>query len=240
VPEYDAFGREIGDDPLTALREATVQPAPVAEAEEEPAPPVEAPPPEREFEFVRPPRRQRGFVFAIVGLAVFVAGLASVVGFIGAKVEGGLEDAVIGPSEPAPAGLEGDSLIRRANFGKALNVMRDSGLGRPAMLRVAADRIDATLLGEGNRMHVVQVRPDLSLRELSAQDASPSVALQYKQIDPAAPERLTRAGAKRAGVQPRTIDYLVLTAGDARTWGAYFKGGAIVQGDTRGRPRRVL
>jgi hypothetical protein len=62
----------------------------------------------------------------------------------------------------------------------------------------------------------------------------------FGRIDAAAPERLVRRGARRVNIAARRIDYLVLGTGPGLPWGAYFKGGAIVQGDARGRPRRVV
>jgi hypothetical protein len=53
-------------------------------------------------------------------------------------------------------------------------------------------------------------------------------------------ERLVRRAAARTDHAPANIDYLVLGAGPGLPWGAYFKDGTIVQGDARGRPRRVL
>ena len=110
MPEYDAFGREVGEDPLDALREATVpaKPAPVAEpvvAE----PPVAAPP-----QFVRPRVRKRG---GFAGLIV-VAAVIGMVGLFGGaavtRIESGLEDAVV-TEEPAGLGPMFDVSARRTS-----------------------------------------------------------------------------------------------------------------------------
>jgi hypothetical protein len=255
VPEYDAFGREIDEDPLAALRKATVDPvpapaaAPVTEAEAEAAsvsepepafePPV--PPPQQ---FVRPPRRHRGLAaLLVVGAVVAAVGWGASVVVV--KVQDGLNglDGVIGdvaPEAVAPTGLQDRSLILRANFAGALATLRESGLGRPFSLRVAPDRIDATLIGDGGRMHQVQVNADGELRELGSTTGPARQTIAFNKIDPAAPERLVRGGAERAGVRARRIDYLVLIAVKPPSWGAYFKGGKIVMGDARGRPQRVL
>jgi hypothetical protein len=258
VPDYDAFGREINDDPLAALRASTVEPAPApatpapaadavmtAAAAEAPEPAAFEPAAPALPQFVRPPRRARR---GLAGLLVLIAVIGGVV-WAGNKavvtVKDGIND-VIGeaesqsPSAEPPTGLENASLIRRANFAEAMATLKKSGLGRPFALRVAADRIDATLIGAGGKLHQVQIDSEGALRELGSNPSSDRAALAYGRIDPAAPEHLVRAAAKRVGVRPQRIDYLVLTAGSPLAWGAYFKGGKIVIGDAHGRPQRVL
>jgi hypothetical protein len=254
VPEYDAFGREIGEDPLTAFR-APAKPetapaappakpeaaaaAPAAKPEANPEPvAVEAAAPPQRLEFVRPPRRRRrGGVASLLVVVAIVAGI----GLVGnATVEQGND--VIKRITPdvvtPPAGLQAPSLIRQDNFAAALKTMSDAGLGRPASIRVAPERIDATLV-KGGRFHQVQITPGGELREIGTGSAPPRPAVAYAAIDPAAPERLTRAGATRR--QPaRSIGYVLLMPGRPVTWGAYYKRGRIVIGDAHGRLQRVL
>ncbi len=253
MPEYDAFGREIGEDPLAALS-ASVSPAPAQPAAEPkpaavepavaepepPAPAVAAPPPQRP-QFVRAPRRRRRG--GVASLLVIVAIVAAVGLVSNAAVEKG-SDIIkrITPDVAAPraaTGLRGASLIRQANFAAAVKTLSAAKLGRPLSIRVAPDRIDATLV-KGRTLHQVQITPDGELRELGSGGAPgtrPAVA--YAAIDTAAPERLTRAGATRK--QPaRSIDYVLLTPGKPITWGAYYKRGRIVIGDAHGRPQRVM
>ena len=60
-------------------------------------------------------------------------------------------------------------------------------------------------------------------------------------LDPRAPQRLTRAAAKRVGRPVTAIDYLVPSRSDGKiTWGAYFKNGAIFLADARGRITRRI
>ena len=106
-------------------------------------------------------------------------------------------------------------------------------------MRVAPDRIDATLVGRDGRLHQVQITPGGELRELASSDGVPGRRIAYEAIDPAAPERLVRAGATKKS-PAASIDYLVLTAGPPVSWGAYYKGGRIVLGDAHGRKQRVL
>jgi hypothetical protein len=129
VPKYDAFGREIGEDPLAGLREATnpvpaqdkdeaaaarsapvVWPDPVAAKPDpvvaRPEPVVAAPEAPRRaatvprIEFVRPRRRRRG----LAGLLVLVAIVGGGTLMANAVVEES-EDLIdrITPAEPEPA-----------------------------------------------------------------------------------------------------------------------------------------
>jgi hypothetical protein len=241
VPEYDAFGREIGDDPLASLRDtvAPPEPAPVEAAVAEPVEPVAAPPPAR---VARPRRRRHGGGLAGLLVLAAVVGAAGLVANTGG-VGGDVTDVIggIAPQEaaPPPTGVHGRSLIRRANFATALKTLQDAGVGRPVMLRVAPDRIDATVV-QGRKLHQIQLTADGELRELgSGATAGSRGTVAYGAIDPAAPERITRAGAN-AKHPPRSIDYVLLTAGPPTTWGAYFKRGRIVIGDPHGSPQRVI
>jgi hypothetical protein len=180
----------------------------------------------------------------VLTLAILgAAGIALV--NVGGKVQSGIDDIVdslpttVDPEQPAATGVTGDSLVRRANFEAAMATLSNSGLGRPLTMRVAPDRIDATLLARGGRLHQVQITPDGELRELAASDGPRARTIAYAAIDATAPERLVRAGATKQA-PARSINYLVLSAGPPPTWGAYFKGGRIVLGDAHGRIRRVL
>ena len=262
MPKYDAFGREIGDDPLKNLRETT-NPVPAEtpqvdvaapedeteawsgahEPEAEPQQIVIAPP-----EFVRPRRRRRGFPVILV-LGVIVAGIALAANSVVDEGTDLIDRAIpelpdvnvdvdaAAPEAPPPVGLEPDSLIREDNFAAALKTLAGSGLGRPTSLRIAPDRIDAQLL-EGKTLHIVQITPDGELHEFgSSQGAGRPIA--FKAIDPSAPERLVRRGATPK-TPPRNINYLVVSPGPPPNVGAYFKNGRIVIGDAHGRPQRVL
>jgi hypothetical protein len=240
VPEYYAFGREIGEDPLKALKAPK---APKAAAAPRPEPVISEPGP-APVAVVRPPRRRRrrgGVARLIVVCAALGAGLYAV-GTVPVHVDGGIEDVVEGPSIEAPAapatGITGDSLIRRANFADAMATLAGAGLGRPLTMRVAPDRIDATLIGNG-RLHQVRVTPGGEITELATGAAAPGHTIAYKAIDASAPERLVKAGATKT-VPAARIDYLVVTPGPPPTWAAYYKGGRIVIGDAHGHRQRVL
>ena len=255
MPDYDAFGRELDEDPLAKLREATVEPvraplpAPTLKAAT-PAPAAVVPGPEPEFvppaparpQFVRPPRRSHRGLAALLLLIAVVGGIGLAANAVVTNVQDGI-NGVFDQAKPVPVpptGFQRGSLVRRANFADALATLRESGLGRPFSLRVAPDRIDASLIAADGRMHNVQIDAAGELSELSASPGPDRPTTAYNRIDQTAPERLARTGAARAKVRARSINYLVLNPGKPLTWGAYYKGGEIVIGDAHGRPQRVL
>jgi hypothetical protein len=241
VPEYDAFGREIGEDPLAAFRAPVPVPVPAPAPPEpepvvaEPAPVVVPPPPQ----IARPQRRRRrGGVARLLVLVAIVAGIGLATNSAVEKGGDIIESITPEESAPAPTGLQADSLLRRDNFAAAVKTLQGADLGRPVSIRVAPDRINATLL-KGHTFHLVQISPDGDLNELGRSEAATRAAAAYRAIDVAAPEKLVRAGATRK--QPaRSIGYVVLFPGPPVTWGAYYKRGRIVIGDRHGRLQRVL
>ncbi|HEX5621719.1 MAG TPA: hypothetical protein VFX51_25055 [Solirubrobacteraceae bacterium] len=268
MPKYDAFGREIGDDPLKDLRETT-NPAPAETPRVEVSsrePEITTPEPETEAwsgarepdaepqrivfappEFVRPRRRRRGFGFA--GLLVLVAGIAAI-GMVGnSAVEKGqdliedfeqnLPDAEVDAAPEAPPPVGLE----------ADSLIREDNFA--AAMKTLADsglgrptslRIAPeridTQLIEGNTLHIVQITPDGKMRDLGSSEGA-GRPIAFKAIDPAAPERMVRRGASPKS-PPRNINYLVMSPGPPQTVGAYFKSGRIVIGDAHGRPQRVL
>lgn len=202
VPEYDAFGREIGEDPLVALREATV-----AEPRSEPvvAEPVAAAPVAAEPEPVaagpvvsRPrhtrPRRSVRLTPVIV-LAVLIVAFGMVASVAVNRIESGL-DAVIVQPEPEPAGLGPDSMLRARNLALALEMLRASGYGRPLTLRVTPARVDARLVGPSGRRTLVRIArgQGLQARPLPGRGGT---GIPYTRINATVPERLVREDGRR-------------------------------------------
>jgi hypothetical protein len=266
VPKYDAFGREIGEDPLAGLRDAVAQPNPEPEPVEAsvatpadasvatpadaavatpadaavaaPAAPEPVIVPPARVEVARPRRRRRG---GLAGLLIVVAviGAAGLATNSAVQEGGSVIDGITPQEAPPPDGVQGRSLVREADFATALKTLQGAGVGQPIMLRVAPDRIDATVVKDGE-VHQVQITPDGELHQLgSGADAGTRATVGYGAIDAAAPERLARAGSTRRH-PARSIDYVLFTAGPPTTWGAYYKRGRIVIGDRHGRPQRVL
>jgi hypothetical protein len=198
--------------------------------------------------------RKRTGAGCLAGLIVLVVIAAvpifAVVGIVGSasdaidEVTDAFESLPDGPPvipevSPPPAGVQGASLVARANLAPALE--RLAPMGRAATMRLAPERIDA-LLVKGSQQRLVQLTNDGALTRGPAAERSgglPPIALAA--IDPAAPARLVRRSAARFDVRPADINYLVLSAAPGgHRWVAYFKNGVYVEGDRRGRVIRRI
>lgn len=243
---------------------ASAWPAPTATA-------GSAPPRTRERSLPRTPgAMQRPVLTRVIRWALALAIVTAVLGsVIGALVGEGVEradrfvrefeppdvqvPAVPGTDENRPSGraqatlpargLSVNSLLRPAAFGKAITRLRTGGYGRLTNLRVAPDRIDASLLTRDGRLRQVQIVPGGAVRVIGTSGAGFAGArtITLKGIFAGAPNRLTRSAAGRLEQPASRVDYLVLSEfGGARTWNVYFKGGQIFSADPRGRiTRRV-
>ncbi|MDP1847180.1 MAG: hypothetical protein Q8K79_05245 [Solirubrobacteraceae bacterium] len=146
------------------------------------------------------------------------------------------------PERP-PRGLSTGSLLRPAAFGRAITRLRTGGYGRLGNLRVAPERIDATLVTKDGRLRQVQIVPAGAVRVIGTTGAGFAGAktMTMHDIVASAPSRLTRSAAGRLGVPASRVNYLVLSdfAG-TRQWNVYFKGGQIFSADERGRITRRI
>jgi hypothetical protein len=137
-----------------------------------------------------------------------------------------------------PRGLERRSLVRRANFARALRRLRAAKLGSVRSFSVRPERLDAQLLTKGGRLRNVQVTFDGEVKSFGSSGAGFGAldTVPFGRVNTAAPERLTRQSARRLGRKISSIDYLIFSAAGTGglAWGAYFKGGRIALGDARG------
>ncbi|MDP2712160.1 MAG: hypothetical protein Q8O56_13165 [Solirubrobacteraceae bacterium] len=145
------------------------------------------------------------------------------------------------PAPPPPRGLGRASLLRPYAFGRAITRLRSGGHGRLVNLRVAPERINATLLKDGD-LRFVQITPGGDARVLATSGGSrafPTMALN--EISAGAPSRLTRAAAARLEQPPSRVSYLVYSRIlDTARWSVHFTGGEIFMGDARGRITRRI
>ena len=99
--------------------------------------------------------------------------------------------------------------------------LRTGGYGRLSNLRVAPDRIDASMLTKDGRLRQVQIEPGGAVRVLGTSPTGFAGArtMTMKGIDTGAPNRLTRSAARRLGAPTSRVDYLVLSEfAGARQW----------------------
>jgi hypothetical protein len=186
------------------------------------------------------------FVVLLTILGVLTAAIVGLVNSVDVKTGGVSGPAKIIPDaikpKPAPKGLGAGSLVRQDNFTAALTQIRTKGGGRLTHLRVAPERIDAQLLTGAGRLRSVQVKPGGTLERFGPDSGAgfdQSTTIPFARLNPAAPQRLARAGAERIGVPVATLQYLVPTKFNGRLmWAAYFTRGRYVLGDASGRFQR--
>ena len=247
MPKYDAFGREIEEG-----TRASPQPSDAAPARS----PVSEPTPSgRVRSHDRRPRRVRArgprprVISRLILLIVVVVAGANLAGGIAGRVKDAVDDLpTLTPPTPTPSaanpvGLQKGSMIRADAFRRALADLRGRELGRVQTLRLAPERIDASLLTRRTTLVNVQLRHDGSFQRFS--ESGPGFGqvdtIAFARLDPSAPQRLVRAAAERLHRSAARIDYLVpsITLGKV-TWGAYFKGGEIFLADARGHITRRI
>jgi hypothetical protein len=134
-------------------------------------------------------------------------------------------------------------MVTAPEFGRARDELRGAGIGRATSVRIAPARVDATLVTADGRLSSAQVPAGGELRRFGTSDARfrNLDTITWERLNPRIPQRLTRAAARRIGRSPARIDYVLATiTGGELTWGAYFKGGAIVLADARGRITRRI
>ena len=266
MPEYDAFGREVGEDTLSQWKQGSsalpAEPAPQRPASPAPAAvtagdplgsPAPAPAgsarPRRTPSFdpgLQRRRRRRGTKLGLLLVGAWIA--FNLIGTLVDKVGDAARTITVpnlSPPTPAklPTGLGAGSLLRPAAFERALGDIRRRDIGRLQHLRVAPERIDATLHTPKSTLVNVQVSAADGFQRFSESSAGfPATnTIPYDRLDPRAPQRLTRAAAERLGQPVAAINYLVPSRSDGKiTWGAYFKSGAIFLADARGRITRRI
>jgi hypothetical protein len=193
----------------------------------------------------------RGCLIAIVVLLSILGGLtAAIVGIVNSVdvktggTSGGTTKSLpdLLKPKPAPKGLAPRSLVRADTFAAALTQIRTKGGGRLTNLRVAPERIDATLLTSAGRLRNVQIKPGGKLERFGPDSGAgfdQTSTIPFARINAAAPQRIARAGAERIGVKVATLQYLVPTNFNGSVmWAAYFTRGRYVLGDASGRFQR--
>jgi hypothetical protein len=211
--ERDPFGREHGEDPLAASTGALVPLAPV-----------------------RRGRSGRKVGLALLRLLVVAAVMAAIFAVfvgVGDRIGGAIES----PSAPvpsAPRGLEGASLLRADNLGRALAQMR--GDGRVQSVKVSPTSLEVRLVNSRHRVvWTVPAYGDPQRMSNPPYDDH-NTTIKFSQIDPSAPSRLLRAAAARAKRDVRDVSgmVLLLQVGQPR-WVLTFAGGLQFTADRHGR-----
>lgn len=145
------------------------------------------------------------------------------------------------PSAP-PVGLGKGSLLKPTNFTTAIRRLQKEG-SRARSVRVAADRIDASIVTATGRAKQVQVTSTGDVQVFGPATSGASLAGTFVLADLVrnAPSRLARQAASRVGRQPSSVDYMVALdlGSDGQAWTVFIKnGGGQFIADRSGRITR--
>lgn len=241
VADKDAFGRDVGEDPIAAMgwEDSGIAAPPTALA---PGSIPETP-------------RRIGVLRALISVVVLVVvlGTVAVIGVPRAvdavqSLGDELEDPPVvprGADEPdvtPPAGLQRESLVLRGNLAPALRRLEQrSDGGRVRLLRIAPDRIDAQVITPEQRLRTIQHRHTGETQVLSDRSA-PGIAtlatFTWKDVDPSAPRRIAERAVR--GTSSRELSHLILLDTGGLRWSAFLAGGTGFTAGADGRGVRRI
>jgi hypothetical protein len=150
-----------------------------------------------------------------------------------------------GSEAKVPTGLSSSSMLTRRNFGRAMDRLSTSGLGRLRTLTIRPERIDAQLLTRGGGLRSVQIKSgDPKIDQFGSAGGGGFSHLEtvlFSKIDASAPARLARSATGRLQKPVGQIDYVVLTRILNQTmWLGYTKSGKAFQANAHGRITRRI
>jgi hypothetical protein len=258
----DAFGRDIGEDPVAEMgwesARSTATPgvetgmAPPHPLEGEPVGAEAATPPPpmlpSTFDVDMTPRRRRGgclgaFIVVAVLSVLLVGGvIVAIVGEVADTIDGiDIETpSTPGFGGPQPEGLERESLLLRGNFAPAMRRLRAEAGGELRFVRVAPERITVqTVLADG-RLRLANALPGGAVDVISTSPPVPGTdGIPWSRVDASAPRRMATAMTERAGRDPSAFGYAVLFAGSER-WSAFLDDGTGFTARLDGRDLRRI
>ena len=158
-------------------------------------------------------------------LLLFTLLVLSAAGFMLYRLE---QAAVVDPVKRAERGevtaASDVALTQPANLSRALAALDDNlpQGGYVESFRLAPDRINAIVVDPDGLRRLVAINPGL---ELASSDAgsSDSTGLDPSEISPDVPASILAGAAKRYGLQPANLDYMVTVNGTDPSWVAYWK-----------------
>ncbi len=147
-------------------------------------------------------------------------------------------------AQPPPTGITGRSMIAPATLAKAIDELQRQD-GKLGQLTLWPERVNADLVTKRDTYRNASLWYDGRLELGDPIDVGIARdVIGWDRIDPQVPQRMVVRSAERFGLRPGRIDYVIgqvdVFDDEPLRWVAYFKGGAIVQGDENGRPERRI
>lgn len=190
---------------------------------------------------------RRGPNETVILVLFFVIALGSVGAMLWHEENRLLDDPNAKAERGEIAGATGESLVRTANFERALREI-DQRLGTRDVVnsvRLSPVRVDVTARDETGKQRILSVDPgfDVTKRDFGE---SEQPGVRVRAIDPAAPERIFAQVSRRAPARPKNLDYFVysISTGSPPRWLLYLDGVPIQrkqwEADARGGHVRPL
>jgi hypothetical protein len=190
-------------------------------------------------------KRRRGPNETVILTLFFLVCLASVGLLLWHEETRLLDDPEAKAQRGEIVGAEDDSLVRAANFERALREI-DGRLGERDVInsvRLSPVRVDVTAHDETGKQRILSVDPGFDIDEREFGE-SEQPGVRVRAIDPAAPGRIFAVVAQRSGAKPENLDYFVysISANRSPSWLLYLDGVPIPrkqwEADARGRDVR--
>ena len=192
-------------------------------------------------------KRRRGPNETVILTLFFLVCLASVGLLLWHEENRLLDDPDAKAQRGEIVGAEGASLVRAANFERALREI-DARLGEREVVnsvRLSPVRVDVTARDDTGKQRILSVDPGFDVSERDFGE-SEEPGVRVRAIDPAAPGRMFAAVAQRSGAKPENLDYLVYSVPGfiPPKWLLYLDGVPTTskqwEADARGRDVRRL
>jgi hypothetical protein len=190
-------------------------------------------------------RPRRGPNETVILLLFFIVSLAAVGLLLWREESRLLDDPAAKAQRGEITGATGDSLVREANFAKAIREI-DDRLGPSDVInsvRLSPVRVDVTTRDEIGRQRILSVDPgfDVDTRDFGE---SEQPGVRARAIDTAAPQRFFATVQRRIRAPDESLDYLVYTVSGTPSWSLFLRDVPIAQkqwqADARGADVRRL
>jgi len=258
MSDRDAFGREKGEDSLAGMGwNSSVAPTPQTATPTAAATPTATPaqptftagdlppngtapartPGPRQSYTRRRRRRVGGIIIPLFIIGIFAVGIGGFISVFnaGSNALDGIQSTIDAATNSTTTTTtttrpsDGTSLMAPAALKSALAKLPDGDI---ELLRLAPDRINANVIVDG-KMHVVQVTAGGEVSDITTPATGRGEPIK---VNSAAPQRIVRTAARRAGKRPGDVSYLVLIHIIGKDeWQLYFEDGTHYAASANGK-----